>query len=181
MNDNEFALLLTWTCYGTWLPGDRRGYVANTLHPDGTFATKQNTPRTPYTADDAYARSRARTVQEYPTVRLTSEKAVCIVESMIEAARERDWSLLRGAVMPNHVHVVVMNCTDDGPTVRRVLKGTSQAALSRQHGSPKRWWTAGGSDRYLHDEQSILAAMRYVENQRGMLAFIVEGVVIRTT
>ena len=99
---------------------------------------------------------------------------------MLEAAREREWLLLRGAVMPNHVHVVVMDCSDNGPTVRRVLKGTSQAALSRQHGSPKRWWTAGGSDRYLHDEQSILAAMRYVESQTGVLACIVEGVAKQT-
>ena len=81
---------------------------------------------------------------------------------------------MRGAVMANHVHVVVTECPDDGPTVRRVLKGISQAALSRQNQSPRRWWTQGGSDRYLHGERAIAAAMRYVENQDYVLAKITD-------
>ena len=28
MTLRPFALHITWTCYGTWLPGDERGYVA---------------------------------------------------------------------------------------------------------------------------------------------------------
>jgi hypothetical protein len=31
--DEPFALHITWTCYGTWLPGDQRGHVSNVLLP----------------------------------------------------------------------------------------------------------------------------------------------------
>jgi hypothetical protein len=41
---NDFALLLTWTCYGTWLPGDARGYVSNTRSNHGGFEPLQNAP-----------------------------------------------------------------------------------------------------------------------------------------
>jgi hypothetical protein len=36
--------------------------------------------------------------------------------------------------MSNQVHMVVANCPDDGPAVRRVLKGVAQAALNQLSG-----------------------------------------------
>src|SRR5690349_21194983 len=38
---------LTWTTYGTWLPGDERGFVSNVRDGDGP-EVKHNTPATPY-------------------------------------------------------------------------------------------------------------------------------------
>ena len=45
------AVFMTWTTYGTWLPGDPGGYVSNTLKPDGHYERRQNLPGTPFTAD----------------------------------------------------------------------------------------------------------------------------------
>ena len=42
--------LLTWTCYGHWLPGDARGFVGNIRDDDGSQIT-HNIPGTPYDAD----------------------------------------------------------------------------------------------------------------------------------
>jgi REP element-mobilizing transposase RayT len=81
--------------------------------------------------------------------------------------------VLRAAIMWNHVHVIVCNCPDNGPEVRRILKGVSQSAISRFLGKPRRSWTAGGSDRYLHGERAITTAVQYVANQPGILAEIV--------
>ena len=68
-------------------------------------------------------RLRARkTREELDLLRAASE---LVVDSML-------------AVMANHVHVLVTNCPDDGPAVRRVLKGVSQAELSRGEGRSKR-------------------------------------------
>jgi hypothetical protein len=77
--------------------------------------------------------------------------------------------------MANHVHIVVTQCPDDGPAVRRILKGTSQAALSRLAGTPRKWWTTGGSDRYKHGEAAIMTAVNYVANQEFPLVFIVNN------
>ena len=43
--------LLTWTCYGTWLPGDKRGFVSP--RPDGHGElVLHNIPGTPYDEDE---------------------------------------------------------------------------------------------------------------------------------
>jgi hypothetical protein len=62
--------------------------------------------------------------------------------------------------------------------VRRILKGTSQAILSDKAGENRRSWTRGGSDHYLHSEEAILAAIRYVAEQEYKLAEIIDMRVI---
>lgn len=172
-----FALLETWTCHGQWLPGDERGYVSNTLTDQG-YRPKRNQPGTPYDRDDARTYERAKQLQKYPTVWLTSEQASCVARSAIAAAIDRDWVILRGAVMSNHVHMLVAQCPDDGPAVRRVLKGVTQAALNKLAGTPGRWWTRGGSDRYKHGAHAIEVAERYVANQERMLVAIVNNEIV---
>jgi hypothetical protein len=177
-SDQPFALLITWTCYGTWLPGDRRGSVSNTLLPEGGFRPKENVPGTPYSPPDEFTYHRARTLQKEETVFLTTKQAEVAAASLCRAAQTRGWRILRGAIIPNHVHVVVMNCPPDGPAVRRTLKGNCQADLNDHVGQNRRWWTAGGSDRYKNNWPAIDAAVEYVANQPGMLAGIIDGQVV---
>jgi len=110
---------------------------------------------------------------------LTPDQAFIAVGALANAAAKRSWRILRAAAMSNHIHVVVTNCPDDGPGVRKILKGNAFADLSRARGKALRWWTTRGSDRYLHDVASIEAAIRYVANQQGKLAEIVDGCVVQ--
>jgi REP element-mobilizing transposase RayT len=174
MANCTFALHITWTCYGTWLPGDDRGHVSNVLLPSGGYRDKQNTPGTPIAAGDSYTRQRAQTLQKGSTVWLTMATAKVTATALVQAASQRNWHILRASVMPNHVHVVVTNCPDDGAAVRRVLKGVSQAALNEASARPQRWWTAGGSDRYKHGVAAVEAAVNYVANQANKLAEVVD-------
>jgi REP element-mobilizing transposase RayT len=80
--------------------------------------------------------------------------------------------------MANHVHVVITHCPDDGPAVRRVLKGTSQAALSRLAGKLRKWWTTGGSDRYKHGASAVAAAIKYVDEQEHVLVKILNNEIV---
>lgn len=177
MPTKPFALLITWTCYGQWLPGDPRGYVSNTLTECG-YRPKRNIPGTPCDRVDRATLARALQLQKQPTARLSAETARAAAESLIDAAKDRRWRLLRAALMSNHVHVLVTDCPDDGPTVRRILKGVSQAALSQHFGRPRSWWTRGGSDRYKHGESAILTARRYVAQQDRVLAEIEDNVLV---
>ncbi len=174
MHDDEFALLITWTCYGTWLPGDRRGFVSNIRRSDGKYDPKQNVPGTPITTDHAATREHAAAVQKYPTSALDARLAHVVAEALIQACAKRNWHILRAAIMWNHVHVVVCKCPDNGPEVRRILKGVSQNSVCEFLGKPRRWWTAGGSDRYLHGTRAIESAVNYVANQSGKLAEIID-------
>jgi REP element-mobilizing transposase RayT len=176
-SDEAFALLITWTCFGQWLPGDRRGYVSNTLSEDG-YRPKNNVVGAAYDQNDAATYQRAKQLQKQTTVWLTAAQARVAAQAMIRATVERGWVILRGAVMANHVHMVVADCPDDGPAVRRVLKGVSQAALSKAAGQPRTWWTAKGSDRYKHGHAAVEAAINYVAEQERVLVHIVNNEIV---
>ncbi len=89
MNDRPFALFLTWTTYGTWMPGDERGYVADTCKPDGTTEAKINQIGTPYLKNDAFAQIQARKRQKGLTTWLSPASALIAAEALIEAAMTR--------------------------------------------------------------------------------------------
>lgn len=176
--DAPFALLITWTTFGTWLPGDQRGYVSNTRRAGRPWEPKQNMPGTPYTRDDCLTRETARVMLKQRPVWLTQPQALVAAEALVEAARKRSWRIMRAALMANHVHVVICDCPNNGPSVRRILKGTSQAKLSESAGQSRRWWTDRGSDRYLNFDAAILGAIRYVAEQEHKLAEIIDMQVV---
>ncbi len=166
----DFALHITWTYYGTWLPGDDRGYVSNTLQLSGDYLPRQNRPNTPYTRSDPLTSERSKELQKWPTVYLNREQALLVAKSIVEGASQRRWYIAEAAIMAAHTHVVIMNCPADGSSVRRVLKGVAQAKLSAANGVPRRWFTQGGSDRYKNDARSIENAIQYVARHEGKLA-----------
>jgi hypothetical protein len=175
ISDRPFALLITWTCYGTWLPGDARGHVSNVVLPTSRYQKSEQGAGTPYPEGDPRTRTRAVGLQKYPTSRLSPAEALILAESLLETSRTKSWFIPRAAILFNHVHGVICKCPPDGPAVRRVLKGRAHADLARSSAGTHRWWTKGGSDRYLNDEASIEGALHYVANQPNPLAEIVDG------
>ena len=97
-----FALLITWTCYGTWLPGDKRGYVSNTKKQNGEFELKHNAYATPYTRDHTATFQQAQLLQRQATVLLSVNQALCAAKGIAKAASDRNWNVLRCAVMANN-------------------------------------------------------------------------------
>jgi hypothetical protein len=134
--EEPFALFITWTCYGTWLPGDPRGYVSDTLQPGNARIPKNNVPGTDYSAGHEFTRKIAKQRQKSETVYLTQAQARLAADNFLETARSRDWRILRAAVMRNHIHLVVADSPDDGPGVRRILKGNAQANSVRHWDIP---------------------------------------------
>ena len=95
--------LLTWTTYGTWLPGDARGFVAPIQDESGQRVI-HNVYGAPYDADMPRLRAYAQRLQKQPTVWLTAAQAKVIQQQFHETARMRNWHLHAFAIMANHVH-----------------------------------------------------------------------------
>lgn len=178
MSNSPFALFITWTSYGTWLPGDPRGYVSNTLREDGAFEPKRNQRGTPYSRGDPRTLASAQRLQKHNTVWLNAGQAVTAAEALIKAAAERHWFIIRAAIMASHIHTLTTDCPDDGSAVLRIFKGVTSAELSNKAGRPGRWWTHGGSVRYLHDQRSIDAVESYIRRQKGIFREVVQMRVI---
>jgi REP element-mobilizing transposase RayT len=106
-------------------------------------------------------------------VLLDLNQASLVARQLEESARFRDWTLLAGSVMANHVHVVLGVPGDPSPAkLLQILKSYSSRALNERYSRPTSgtWWTASGSTRKLSDDVAITAAVRYVREQDYLLA-----------
>ncbi len=170
--------LLTWTTYGTWLPGDERGFVSNVRDGDGP-EVKHNAPGTPYDARRRGLALVAKSLMKGDPVWLTAAQARPLAEQFRETAAFRGWTLHALAVMANHVHLVVEVAGDPEPeALLRDFKSYGSRRLNREFGAPRSgtWWTTGGSRRKLPDDRARIAAVRYVRDQsRPLVVWIAAG------
>jgi REP element-mobilizing transposase RayT len=171
--------LLTSTTYGTWLPGDRRGFVSRVRAGEGP-RVEHDVPRTPYDANMAGLRSSARANLKGAPVYFTAEQAVLLLAQFQETAAYRGWSLQAVAIMANHFHLIVGVAGDPDPEVLlKDFKSYGSRALNRRYSRPSSgtWWTQSGSKRKLPDEAALRAAIEYVRNQeQPLVVWIAENV-----
>src|SRR5258707_12751943 len=102
----DLVWLLTWTTYGTWLPGDDRGSVTS-VHNERGPRHRHNIPDTPADPPMPGLRRSAGRLMKGEAVRLTNEQASEVLKQFRETSSYRGWLLVAAAVMANHCHVVV--------------------------------------------------------------------------
>jgi len=162
--------LLTNTCYGNRLPGDRRGFVGRVLDhrpgdPDEMRRVVHNIPGTECDEDISGLEEASRDLMKGPPIQLTVSHAEVLLKQLQETARIREWELLAVAVMFDHFHIVVGVLGDPSPSkVLGDFKSWGTRALSKAFGAPdsKTWWTERGSKRKLPNEGAIAGAIHYV-------------------
>jgi REP element-mobilizing transposase RayT len=161
--------LLTWTTYGSWLPGDARGFVSDVAGTDGA-AVRHNQPGTSCDADHPGLRAYMKEQLRQPPISLTVSQGEALLEQFQETARHRQWSLLAAAVMHNHIHLVVGVVGDPEPeTLLRDFKSYGSRALNRRWSKPiaGTWWTESGSRRKLPDASAVQGAVLYVTDRQA--------------
>lgn len=86
--------LITWTCYGTWLPGARQGFVGH-VRDEQTWSSTILPGRrtTPMPAPEAYARAK----MTGPPVRLNTAAAEAMIVQYGETCRIAGGSCTRPA------------------------------------------------------------------------------------
>lgn len=164
------AWLLTNTTYGTWLPGDPRGSITSVRNrrsddPRTRSRIEHDKPGQPCEPAIPQLRRSAQSLLKGPPILFGNRHASVLARQFRETAAYRDWSLLALAVMPNHIHLVVVVQSNRDP--RRILidfKAYGSRALNREFGKPSAgtWWTTNGSKRLLQDERAVHEAANYV-------------------
>ena len=91
--------LLTWTTYGTWLPGDDRGFVSNVRDGEGP-EVRHNSPGTEPDAKQRGLWLSAKSNMKGPAVYLSAEQAAAVLEQLQETSRYRGWELLAVYLTP---------------------------------------------------------------------------------
>ena len=149
------AYLITFTCYGTWLHGDKRGSVDIKHNQFGEAFLEED----PHKEMDEFKRLR------HLPVYLSQEQRDCIAQSIAHVCESRSWKLWEVNVRTNHVHVV-LSSAELPKAVLRALKSRSTIDM-KSNGlfDQEKLWTRGGSTRYLWKEDALEAACRYVREQ----------------
>ncbi len=115
-------------------------------------------------------------LQEFEPVKLDTEQAKALREQFLATANHRGWRLIAGAIMPNHVHLLVAATDEAAPEgIMRDLKAYSARRLNALAGTKRKWWTRRGSRRYLSDQRAVVSAAAYVQRQQHPLLVWAEG------
>ena len=142
-----FAIFLTWTTYGSWLPGDARGWV------DAHGLTREPPP--------GLAHHALRLMPDHSVV-LTTHQRHAVEDAIIAHCTFRGWTLHAVTCRTNHVHVVVSASERIPHRVMGSLKAWCSRRLSDGMQGRQRWWTKGGSVRRLYEPRAIEAVVEYV-------------------
>ncbi len=139
--------MITFTTYGTWLQGDKRGFVKN----GKTYAGNQS-----------LADSNKQNLCNNPVRLLKIHRAIA-AKAIFEKAGRIGQKILALAVCSNHVHLVADYVPVPIGKVVSYYKNSAQAAL-RKVGLTGRVWTKGFDKRYCFDEQALKSRIDYVNS-----------------
>ena len=159
--------LLTWTTYGSWLPGDDRGSTG-IIHDQSGQWLARNEIGEPFVDLSNALRDFSREAMKGDEVRLNLEQARVLLTQFHCTSGVRRWRFLAVAIMANHIHFVVNVHGDPEPEdILRDFKSYGSRALNLQWGrrDSDTWWTESGSKRKLDSDNSVIGAVRYLTEQ----------------
>ncbi len=144
---DALAYFLTWTTYGTWLPGDERGWVE--------YRGGWQEPELMLELEAAGRMSESKCL-------LDADQRRTVEEQIEETCVRRGWTLLAVNCRSNHVHVVVSASMSPPDKVRGDLKAWTTRRLKERHdASRSNWWSGRGSVRVLFDDSALECAIVY--------------------
>ena len=150
MHGDPIGYFLTWVTYGTWLPGDVRGWVEY---------------RRGWQLPDPIREREANARMTENACFLTSLQRQAVEVQIAETCAHRGWTLHAVNCRSNHVHVVVTADVANPKKVRVGLKAWATRILKERFDSGREnWWAERGSIRFLNNEDDLDAAILYVRD-----------------
>ncbi|MEQ1949704.1 MAG: hypothetical protein ABL995_21140, partial [Bryobacteraceae bacterium] len=156
--------LLTFSCYGLWLPGDARGSVER----------KRGTHRGGAIPPSIQLRDYAKSALHNPAKPLTPTEAAVVLNVLQEVCLHRAWRLRAAHIRTTHVHVVLDAPADPHKAIA-LFKAWVTRRLNENGGASIRW-SRGGNAARLSTDAAIQKAIRYVSTAQGtpMAVYVAE-------
>ena len=149
MNSTPLGLFITWTAYGTFLPGDARGWKRRNA------GLELAQPRL-----ETWHRDRLC----HDVILLDEAMQSIVADAIQEICCVRSWLLWATSARTNHVHVVVTAPEYDPKLVRDQLKAKATLELRRAFAiwKDRPVWTEKGDIEFLDSEFEIQQCVLYV-------------------
>ncbi len=148
------AIFSTWTTYGTWLPGDERGWYK-----------RGEGPR----AADRMQKCVSAILLREDCIVLDPEQRQIVERTVAEHCAIRGWTLHAVNCRTNHVHVAVTAPNRPIGLPREQFKAwctrkLEQHMIAVDPGATARanWWTDRGWDEYIDDDSSLAVVIESI-------------------
>jgi len=150
--------LLTVACFGTHLPGDRLGVVNH----------KRNRIGDPYVGINSGLANSVRQAMRQTTYCLDISRAQYVLDASLSLCHFRGWHAHAIHVRTTHFHAV-LTANEKPERILIEMKAYASRRLNQAGSEPSGIvrWARHGSTRYLWDEGSVAAAIRYVIDAQG--------------
>jgi len=141
--------MATWTTYGTWLQGDKKGYVKNgttlEVNPELEKSNKE--------------------LLKHNKIKIPKSLRKTIKNAILKEAEEIGQKVYAIAVCSNHVHIVVGSIGKRcGYSVGRFKKSATKA--SREFGFANLVWTKGFDKRYCYHQDELETKIKYIQRHK---------------
>jgi len=139
------GFMATWTTYGTWLQGNKKGYVKNgTILEANVELEKSN-----------------KELLKHDQIKIPKGLREIVKNAILKEAEEIGQKVYAIAICSNHVHIVVesigMRC---GYSVGRFKRAATKAL--RKFGFADIVWTKGFDKRYCYHQHELEMKIKYV-------------------
>jgi len=161
MMGRPIAYLITFTTYGAWLHGDKRGSVdkSHNRHADN------------FVAPDVTRENEERVALKNQAIMLSLKQREVVRDAILQVCEFRGWAAHAVHVRANHVHIVVAGSA--GPEKMMVdFKAYATRAMrlcDEPQTTATKYWTQHGSTKYLWTRRRVAAAIRYVRDGQGRI------------
>ena len=143
------GFMATWTTYGTWLQGDRRGYVKNGI----TLGV------------NAELEKSNRELLKHETINIPKSLRKTVETAILKEAEEIGQKVYALTICSNHVHIVVESTGEGcGYSVGRFKKAATKAL--REYGFANKVWTKGYDKRYCYNQHELETKIKYVQRHK---------------
>lgn len=138
--------MVTWTTYGTWLQGDKRGYVTKGKILGGNKNIKEI----------------CRKLQKQPAVILNKEEKKTVRQAILKESEKIGQTIKALAVRTSHVHLVAVPCCESIEEIVSRYKNVAMFALYNL-GREGRIWTRGFDKRFCFTEDEFNTKTNYAQ------------------
>jgi len=143
------GFMATWTTYGTWLQGDKKGYVKN-----GNIL-----------GANAELEKSNKELLKHDKIKIPKSLRKTVKNAILKEAEEIGQKVYAIAVCSNHVHIVVESIGKRcGYSVGRFKKAATRAL--REYGFGNKVWTKGFDKRFCFTQRDLSKKIAYIRNHK---------------
>jgi len=145
------SFMATWTTYGTWLQGHKKGYVKNGEILDANPKLEQSNKES----------------LKNEIIKIPKRLREIVQNAILKEAKEINQKVYAITVCSNHVHIVVESIDKRcGYSVGRFKKAATTEL--RKYGFDKKVWTKGFNKRYCYNQRELDNKIRYVQQHKDL-------------